>query len=294
MDDNNQQTDPNATPLDTPDTIEDCDILPTVYKKKRQPFSPGGLVLYGLAAAAMIVFAWWLTLEVRKWIGPQNARANSTNASKLKARSNITASRGNTQAEATARTAGKTSATADRRRQPGQPQADQAEDEPSGLLGLASLFAPRKRAPAASQMTDEQYKQFQSELDKTTYSDQPWLDRTAALFPVNSQAPSKEPSVQAEPIADSRYGPYVPSSRYQTGTGSGGKSIGTANGAKGAGSPEDRFKVSVILVRDGQPVAIINDKNLRVGDTIEGGKVVAISKYSVDIEVDGQVLTIRI
>jgi len=301
MDDNNLQgMDPTATPQDIPDLIEDCDILTTAYKQKHQPFSPGGLVLYGLAAAALIVFAWWLTVEIRKWTAPQNAQASPTNTANRKINTDIPASRKKVQVKWTARMVDKSSTTAGRTRQPWQPQAAQAEEEPSGLLGLASLFAPRRRALVSSEMTDAQYKQFQSELDKTSYSEQPWLDRTAALLPPKPQATAKspyaqpEPAVQAPPAIDPRYGPYVPSSSYATRTGPGGKPLPAAKGAKGPASPEDRFKLSVILVRNGEPVAIINDKNVRVGDTIEGGKVVAISKYSVDIEVDGQVLTIRL
>ena len=301
MDDNNQQgMDPTATPLDMPAPIEDCDVLTTAYKRKHQPFSPGGLVLYGLAAAALIVFAWWLTLEIRKWAAPQSAQASSTNTTRRKINTDIPAAKGKTQSKLAARTAGKSSATPSGTGQPWQQPTAQAEDEPSGLLGLASLLAPRRRAQVNSEMTDAQYKQFQSELDKASYSEEPWLDRTAALLPPKSQATANTPygqpvpAVQAPPAVDPRYGPYVPSSSYPTRTGPGGKPLPAAKGAKGPASPEDRFKLSVILVRDGQPVAVINDKNVRVGDTIEGGKVAAISKYSVDIEVDGQVLTIRL
>ena len=45
--------------------------------------------------------------------------------------------------------------------------------------------------------------------------------------------------------------------------------------------------------RDGHPIALINDRLLRVGDEIEGMKVLAIRPDEVDLEVKGHRTTLR-
>jgi hypothetical protein len=55
--------------------------------------------------------------------------------------------------------------------------------------------------------------------------------------------------------------------------------------------PEPRLQA--ISERDGQPIAIINDHLVRVGDEVEGLRVLAIRGAEVDVEVRGHRTTLR-
>jgi hypothetical protein len=60
-----------------------------------------------------------------------------------------------------------------------------------------------------------------------------------------------------------------------------------------AATPDPGPRLQAISQRDGQPIAMINDHLVRVGDEIDGLRVIAIRVDEVDIEVRGQRTTLR-
>jgi hypothetical protein len=56
---------------------------------------------------------------------------------------------------------------------------------------------------------------------------------------------------------------------------------------------DPELRLQAISERDGQPIAIINDHLVRVGDEVEGIRVLAIRGAEVDVEVRGRRTTLR-
>jgi len=60
-----------------------------------------------------------------------------------------------------------------------------------------------------------------------------------------------------------------------------------------ADDPEDvAFRLSAISTRDGEPVALLNDRLVREGDAFEGIRILRIGTTEIEIEVDGERRTI--
>jgi hypothetical protein len=57
--------------------------------------------------------------------------------------------------------------------------------------------------------------------------------------------------------------------------------------------PPPAFVLQAISERNGQPIAIINDHLVRVGDEVDGMRVLEIRGAEVDIEVRGRRSTLR-
>jgi hypothetical protein len=57
--------------------------------------------------------------------------------------------------------------------------------------------------------------------------------------------------------------------------------------------PEPGPRLQAISERDGQPIAMINDHLVRVGDEVDGMRVLAIRVDEVDVEVRGRRTTLR-
>jgi hypothetical protein len=57
--------------------------------------------------------------------------------------------------------------------------------------------------------------------------------------------------------------------------------------------PEPAPRLQAISERDGQPIAIINDHLVRVGDEVDGIRVIAIRIDEVDVEIRGRRTTLR-
>lgn len=60
-----------------------------------------------------------------------------------------------------------------------------------------------------------------------------------------------------------------------------------------AARPDPGPRLQAISERDGQPIAMINDHLVRVGDEVDGMRVLAIRVDEVDIEVRGRRTTLR-
>ncbi len=58
-------------------------------------------------------------------------------------------------------------------------------------------------------------------------------------------------------------------------------------------APEPEFRLNAISIRDGHPVALLNDRLVREGDVIEGVRVLHIGEDFVELEVRGERKTIR-
>ena len=58
--------------------------------------------------------------------------------------------------------------------------------------------------------------------------------------------------------------------------------------AEGFRLPPSDVKLTGIVGGPGGSVAVINDRYYRVGDTINGGKIVKIGTFAVEVELDGQ------
>jgi hypothetical protein len=100
----------------------------------------------------------------------------------------------------------------------------------------------------------------------------PTLLRSEPPTPVPRSAPTRvapKPAVDTPPLAAA----VVPPDRPAT--------------------PDPGPRLQAISERDGQPIAIINDHLVRVGDEVDGIRVLAIRVDEVDIEVRGRRTTLR-
>jgi len=64
--------------------------------------------------------------------------------------------------------------------------------------------------------------------------------------------------------------------------------------ALGAAPDSQKFRVTSIAVGPKTPTAIVNSQFVRVGDVVDGAKVVAITTYSVDLDIGGRRVTLRL
>jgi hypothetical protein len=55
---------------------------------------------------------------------------------------------------------------------------------------------------------------------------------------------------------------------------------------------EPEFRLTAISTRDGEPIALLNDRLVREGDSFDGVRVIRIGAADVEIEVDGERRTI--
>jgi hypothetical protein len=60
-----------------------------------------------------------------------------------------------------------------------------------------------------------------------------------------------------------------------------------------ARTADPELRLQAISERDGQPIAIINDHLVHVGDEVDGMRVLAIRAAEVDVEVRGRRATLR-
>ena len=69
------------------------------------------------------------------------------------------------------------------------------------------------------------------------------------------------------------------------------KPAAVAPSAKPAAPPA--FVLQAISERDGHPVAVVNERLLREGDSIDGARIVRIARDEVELELGGRRLTLR-
>jgi hypothetical protein len=58
-------------------------------------------------------------------------------------------------------------------------------------------------------------------------------------------------------------------------------------------APEQGLRLQAVSERDGQPIAIVNDHLVRVGDEVDGMRVLAIRATEVDVEIKGRRMTLK-
>jgi hypothetical protein len=59
-----------------------------------------------------------------------------------------------------------------------------------------------------------------------------------------------------------------------------------------ASAPVPEFRLTAISTRDGEPIALLNDRLVREGDSFDGVSVIRIGATEVEIEVGGERRTI--
>jgi hypothetical protein len=57
--------------------------------------------------------------------------------------------------------------------------------------------------------------------------------------------------------------------------------------------PAPELQLNAITVRDGRPIALINDRLVREGDSFDGVRILRIGESEVEVEVQGQRRVIR-
>jgi hypothetical protein len=57
--------------------------------------------------------------------------------------------------------------------------------------------------------------------------------------------------------------------------------------------PPPEIRLNAISVRDGRPIALINDRLVREGDSFDGIRILRIGEAEVEVEVRGQRRVIR-
>jgi hypothetical protein len=68
------------------------------------------------------------------------------------------------------------------------------------------------------------------------------------------------------------------------------KAAATAEATRPA---EPAFTLQAISERDGRPVALVNDRLVREGDSIDGARIVRIARDEVELDLGGRRLTLR-
>jgi cytoskeletal protein RodZ len=66
-----------------------------------------------------------------------------------------------------------------------------------------------------------------------------------------------------------------------------------ASGREPDGKPHAELRLNAITTQDGRPVAVLNDRVVREGDSFDGIRVIRIGEAEVEVEVRGQRKTIR-
>ena len=123
----------------------------------------------------------------------------------------------------------------------------------------------------------------------------------AVLALRTSSAPPAAPVAPAAPAARSEAAPVIaatPPPAASVATTAAPRSTPPRAAAKRAAEPtpipaDPGPRLQAISERDGQPIAMINDHLVRVGDELEGMRVLAIRVDEVDIEVRGRRTTLR-
>lgn len=103
----------------------------------------------------------------------------------------------------------------------------------------------------------------------------------APLAPAAAAVPAPAPSRPAEaPSAQPHAPPRMPAA--------------TPAAAEAASRPSaPTFTLQAISEREGRPVAIVNDRLLREGDSIDGARIVRIAKDEVELELAGRRVLLR-
>lgn len=115
---------------------------------------------------------------------------------------------------------------------------------------------------------------------------------TAPAVAVPAPATRIERSSAAEGVAGTVPAPRTPAAEapreIAPPAATSGRAVPTVSPAPDAG-----LRLQAVSERDGQPIAIVNDRLVRVGDEVEGMRVLAIRATEVDVEIKGHRTTLR-
>jgi hypothetical protein len=110
---------------------------------------------------------------------------------------------------------------------------------------------------------------------------------SAAATPLAREAAAAPPAstlAPAFPPAARRPGTVAPAVR---------KRSASTDASASASVSAPPLRLQAVSERDGQPIAMVNDRLLRVGDEIGGMRVLAIRPDEVDVEINGRRTTLR-
>ena len=107
-------------------------------------------------------------------------------------------------------------------------------------------------------------------------------------------APTRPRSCRRTPSGRAAPSPHAPSqapssrSRRVRASGSGRPLAARAAAAPTPRRPSPSFALQAVTEQDGQPVAIVNGQLVRVGDVVDGARVLRIDAEAVELEKDGR------
>ena len=146
---------------------------------------------------------------------------------------------------------------------------------------IAALLALRaQRAPAPA-------------VPDTLRGAQPTTPVAPALAAVRRPPSAWPPSARPRPsrVAARRHTPRT--GRRRAARAGGGRRSRRRAAPTTSAAPDAGLRLQAISERDGQPIAIVNDRLVRVGDEVDGMRVLAIRATEVDVEIKGRRTTLR-
>jgi hypothetical protein len=112
------------------------------------------------------------------------------------------------------------------------------------------------------------------------------LGRAPRASPAEARAPGRPPSAATTPSAP-------PARRLALPEPAPGSARATAEPAPAAVSPRSGPQLNAISRQDGRPVAVIDGRLMREGDSVDGVRVLRIGETEVEVEVRGRQRTLR-
>jgi hypothetical protein len=150
----------------------------------------------------------------------------------------------------------------------------------SGLLaggGLGLWIATRGKVPPAPAASSAAKPSASGDLPATRP-----IPEVAAPPPRSSAAPSTSRTPEAPQGSPAPGGQERPRARTRD------AAEGSPAAGAASGSAPREFRLNAITVQDGHPVAILNDRLVREGDSFDGVRVIRIGEAEVEIEVRGE------
>ncbi|MCL2700665.1 MAG: hypothetical protein FWE88_03100 [Phycisphaerae bacterium] len=246
------------------------------YEEMAKPSLTGKEVLmYMVMIGVLAGVAWWVTQELKQLTTMKKAQAS------VKINTNLLP-----------------------KNKPAIPPAHkkvvpQSEPPPAtnGLKGLASQLAAIFGYGKGKESEEACAKHQEMLADLSRISPEtPWMNRAAVLLaartPVAVETPDPLDAFFEDPFAYGIIRLNQLTKKPVPAKSSGGS--GSAKTVARAKPFDGRPLLSAIMIVDGQPTAIVNNRNVRVGDNVDGMRVLRIDTFSVTLDANGGELTLRL
>jgi hypothetical protein len=252
------------------------DNVPDFHESTKHTLTGKEVLLYVCMIGVLSGVAWWITQELKQLGALQAAQA----------RVGINTSLLPTKDTDTPEPSALDVATPDAKK-----QADAGPVKSGNLKDLLlGLLTPRPAptttgGPSADQ-SRQRHQKLVAELELVS-SDSPWMGRAKVLLPIrggDTLAASSTPEFWEDPLF---YGAMRVDQRQRSAN----NHTGYIPRVEPIGK---RFLLSGIMVVDGLPTAVINGRQVRVGNRISDAKVLRIDTFSVTIEVNSEKHTLRL